>query len=323
MDKYFLKLVLTITGSVLLVAALIAGGFAVLHKDRADDFSVKNNSKDKYSEDISVPDQLKTTIAVFGTDKGELRTDVIFVVSIDKEKDFIEVVSIPRDTKVIWDAEQKAAMRATKGYSASISKINEMLVHGGKENIYELTIAEIEKLTDVKVDNYIIINLDIFKEVIDVIGGVEVDVPQRMYYTDRSQGLYIDLQPGVQVLDGEHAEMFVRFRKYPTGDVARVYAQQLFMNGVIKEIQQPSTLIRIPKLINIVFDKIDTDLSIKEMLKYATLIEDFSLTNVKFNVLPGIGRYENGVSYFIVDEEARLEMIKNRYEQSQSKNGSN
>lgn len=312
MDKSFWKLVLSVMGIVLLAAGVVAGVFSVLHKDEVGVSTSPNTVKNTEQEEIEESGQLKTTIAVFGTDKGELRTDVIFVVSLDKEKDYVEVISVPRDTKVLWDSEQKAAMRETKGYSASVSKINEMLVHGGKENIYRLTIAEIEKLLDVKVDNYVIVSLDIFKEVIDAIGGVEVEVPQRMYYTDRSQGLYIDLQQGLQVLDGEHAEMFVRFRKYPTGDVARVHAQQLFMEGFIRQITKPSILIRVPKLINIVFDKVDTDLNVKEVLKYVSMIDDFTLSNVKFNVLPGVGQYENGVSYYMVNDTARLEMISAR-----------
>jgi polyisoprenyl-teichoic acid--peptidoglycan teichoic acid transferase len=127
-------------------------------------------------------------------------TDTILYVSV--VGDVVTLIAIPRD--IYLDAWQ--------------TRINSMYFYQGAEGLRRT----VEELLSLPVDYYAVINLDLFENVVDALGGVEVNVPYRMLYTDRAAGLRIDLQPGPQVLDGENAAGFVRFRDSPRGDLDRI-----------------------------------------------------------------------------------------------------
>ncbi|MGL4343624.1 MAG: LCP family protein [Cellulosilyticaceae bacterium] len=251
-------------------------------------------------EDMKPTKDISKTVAVFGVDKDGYRPDVIFLVHFDSKTNRAKVVSIPRDTKVIWSDEQKDILRENGRYVVSKSKLNEMTSYGGIENIRELTVKHIEDMMDVTVDNYVVVNIDAFKQIVDAIGGVEVDVPQRMYYQDRSQGLYIDLQPGLQVLDGDKAEQLIRFRKgYVEGDMGRIKTEQLFLEAFAKKVMSPAIIKDIPKLIPILFKAVKTDVGLGELIGYYPYVKNFDINNLSFHTLPGEATYEPGAWYFI------------------------
>lgn len=255
------------------------------------------------------PDPINKTLAVFGVDEDGYRTDVIFVVNYNSETGKSRVISIPRDTKVDWSEEQQAKMEEIKGYSVSVSKINEMTSYVGMEHINEFTIPEIEELLDIQIDNYVIITIDAFKQIVDAIGGVEVDVPvldgNGLHYDDNSQDLHIHLDPGLQLLDGEAAEGLVRFRKgYAEGDVGRIKTQQLFLEAFAKKITSPQIITKIPNIIKTVFDTVSTDIKLSEISGYLPYLKSLSTDKLTFNIIPGEGQYIGSKSYFIVDEAA-------------------
>ena len=255
-------------------------------------------------------ESIKRTVAILGVDGGQLRPDALMVVRFDTATGSTDIFSVPRDTKVVWSERQKEAMQNEKGYAISVCKINEMLVYAGKNNIKETLLDELENILELTIDNYVIVSLDAFKNVIDAIGGVELDVPQRMYYIDPYQDLYIDLYPGVQVLDGDKAEQFVRFRSYPEGDVARVRTQQMFLKALADKVLSPQMIFRIPQLVSVLFDAIDTDIGFVDAMKYVPLVTAFDPSQITYTILPGEGRYENGVSYFFVDEQEKEALLK-------------
>lgn len=249
------------------------------------------------------------TVAVFGTDEAGRLTDVIFIAHFKSETNEVNLLSIPRDTKVEWTEEQVSVLPQRHQWVRS-GKINEMTSWGGIENIRPLTITTIEKLLGVKIDNYVIVNLDAFRQIVDAIGGVEVEVKQRMKKDDYSQNLHIDLYPGVQVLDGEKAEQFVRFRDYPTGDLGRIEAQQQFLEAFAKKVLSPEILTKIPKIVPILFTSIKTDIGITEIPSYYPYLKSFDMKQLYFNVLPGEARMEDGLSYFFVDDEAVCTLVQ-------------
>lgn len=141
-------------------------------------------------------------------------------------------------------------------------------------------------------------------------GGVEVNVPMRMYYEDPYQDLYIDLQEGVQTLDGKHAEMLVRFRKgYAEGDVGRVKTQQLFLEALAKKVTSPEMITKIPQLVPVLFDAIKTDTQLSEITGYYNYMKAFDTQNMSFDIIPGEGKMMNGKSYYVIDEAAMPEFI--------------
>ncbi|WP_305767390.1 LCP family protein [Candidatus Epulonipiscium viviparus] len=249
-------------------------------------------------------EEVNKTVAVLGTDAQGYRTDVIIVANYNSITGKINLVSIPRDTRVEWTQAQKTAMRKQHGYTMSVTKINEMSSYTGIDNIDNYALAYIENLLGIQIDNYVIVSLTAFREIVDAVGGVYIDVPIDMYYYDPIQALYIDLKAGPQLLDGVKAEQFVRYRSMPGGDVDRIKMQQLFLEAFADKVLSPSIILKIPNLIQILFSSIKTDISITEIFQYYGYLKDFSLDNLHFYTLPGKGQYIGHISYFIPDMAA-------------------
>ena len=260
-------------------------------------------------------DPINKTLAVFGVDEDGVRTDVIFVVNYNSETGKMRVISVPRDTKVNWTMEQQSIVEMKKGYTITTSKINEMTSYGGMDNIRRLTIAQIEEMLDLQIDNYVIITLDAFKQIVNAIGGVEVDVPdiggKGFNYDDNSQDLHIHLEPGVQLLDGEAAEGLVRFRKgYVEGDVGRIKTQQIFLEAFAKKITSPGIITKVPNIMNTIMNAVTTDIKLSEIPSYLPYINSMNAENLTFNIVPGEGEYIDGKAYYIVDEAALPEFMQ-------------
>ncbi len=315
-QKKLLKLFLKTIAITMAVCTVVIGvgigayyGFIYDGKKAKPDgtLSAEDQEKEDQKQAVSVINQ---TIAVFGIDADETRTDVIFVVNFNSKTNKVKVLSIPRDTKVEWTETQRSKLREYKGTNIYTTKINEMTAYGGIENIRDFTINQIENMLGVKIDNYVIINLEAFRKIVDTIGGVEVDVPSRMYYRDRAQGLFIDLQPGLQLLDGSKAEQLVRFRQYLNGDVDRIQVQQLFLKAFAAKIMSPQTITKVPQFIPILFSYIKTDVSLSQIAAYYPFLQSFNMNYLSFNTLPGEGRYEGGISYFFPDRQAMGTLIE-------------
>lgn len=300
------------------ILALVVGALVYVYNQYLYDgsagsiFSTKEN------------DPINKTLAVFGVDEDGVRTDVIFVLNYNSETEKMRIISVPRDTKVEWTESQSELVKSLKGYNISTSKINEMTSYGSMDNIRELTIAQIEDMLDIQIDNYVIVTLDAFKKIVDAIGGVEVDVPtlggKGLHYDDNYQDLHIHLDPGVQLLNGEEAEGLVRFRKgYAEGDVGRIKTQQLFLEAFAKKITSPSIIVKIPNIINTVMNTVSTDIKLSEVSSYLPYINSMSSENLTFNIVPGEAEYIDGKSYYIVDEEAIPKFLEEVFSDEQDK----
>ncbi|OON98042.1 MAG: hypothetical protein ATN32_04925, partial [Candidatus Epulonipiscium fishelsonii] len=276
--------------------------------------SDSNLSDDMLNQnDIKIDEMAKEdvnkTIAVFGTDVDGFRTDVVLVVNFNSITNKIKVISIPRDTRVEWSSEQKDLMTERRGFTQTVSKLNEMTAYAGIENIRELTIGYIEAVLGVKIDNYVVVSLDAFREVIDAIGGVEVYVPKDMDYNDPYQDLYINLEQGIQTLDGEEAEEFVRFRHDKDGDLGRIERQQLFLDAFVDKLLSPAIATKIPQLISVLSSSIKTDASISEILECYPYLKEFDASDLEFYLIPGKAQYVGDISYFIIDMDQMTDFV--------------
>ncbi len=239
---------------------------------------------------------------VAGVDEDGYRTDLILLCRYNLSDDSLKILQIPRDTKVENQRSDK--------------KINS--AYGSPEKT-EALFDEIEIVTGIRPQRYVIVSFKAFRELIDVIGGVEVDVPMRMYYTDPYQDLTIDLYPGTQVLDGKKAEMFMRFRKnndgtgYPNGDIDRMAAQRQFYDAVKDKLLSGSTVLKAPQILGIINENVETDFNGDDIVRYIGRIPKFKTENIKIMSLPGEGGYANGISYFFYDETATKELIEQEF----------
>lgn len=250
-------------------------------------------------------------LAVFGVDGDESRTDVIFIVHYDEKNKQVNLLSVPRDTHVYVCEEAREIMDEVGRWYPTECKINEVHSYAGKENGPACSIAQLEDLLGISIDHYVKVNLEGFKKIVDAIGGVEVDVPQDMYYKDPIQDLYIDLKQGPQTLDGAQAEQLVRFRSYPNGDVDRVQVQQLFLKAFCAKILNTKTILtNLPTLIKSMYEYMTTDMGLTDLVKYAKAANSLSLDKIHMETLPGVGQYIGKVSYYIHDEEATKKVVR-------------
>lgn len=199
------------------------------------------------------------------------RTDTMLLTRFNPENGTITVLSIPRDTRV-----------EIPGYGTG--KINAANVYGD----VELTVRVVsETLNYTPIDRYIRIDTQAFRELVDLVGGVEVNVPKRMVYTDHTQKLYIDLQPGLQTLNGEQAEGFVRFRYDELGDIGRAQRQQMLIKALQKKLANPVMVTQLPKIYGVLQKYVDTDLTFAELMAIAQFSLRIPPENLRLILLPG------------------------------------
>lgn len=260
-------------------------------------FSKLQDSKKQADESSSFSQQLN--IVVMGVDKREDdvgRSDTLFLVSIDPKTHKVFQLSIPRDTRV-----------RIPGYGWD--KINHAYALGGKD----LTVETVEDFLGVKIHHSVEIDFHGFYRIVDAIGGVDIDVEKRMYYEDpwdEDGGLIIDLQPGMQHMDGKTAITYVRYRD-EDGDIGRIERQQKFMRAVIEKVSSPGIITRLPAIISEVSSAVETDLSTLELLNLGRFFKESKDQGLQTNMgmVPGEGHYIQGISYWIPDMDELLSSI--------------
>ncbi|UCH32979.1 MAG: LCP family protein [Armatimonadota bacterium] len=223
----------------------------------------------------------QVSILVLGvdSDKDPRRSDTIMVARVDLTQQRLGVVSIPRDFHV-----------AIPGHGTQ--KINGAYSLGG----VDLARRTVESLIGIPCDYFITINSPGLAQLVDALGGVEVNVDKRMYYRDRRGGLYIDLQPGEQRLNGEQAVGYVRYRHDRMGDLKRIERQQAFLRAVLGEALQPRNIPRLPKLLKLFTETVQTDLMADDLQGIARLVEEMGPDAAKAATLSGTPVDIRGIS---------------------------
>ena len=238
-------------------------------------------------------------IIVAGVDEGGYRTDLLMLCQINRYTGELNILQIPRDTKVQNRRNDK--------------KINSAYYSG-----YDCLRDEVAQVTGLIADDYIMLGFDGFTDVIDAIGGVRIDVPIRMYYTDPVQDLTIDLKAGKQRLDGEKAQMFMRFRQnndgpgYVNGAVDRIEAQKTLYSAVTKKLLSPVGWLRAPAVFSALKKNSETNMSGGELFG---VMRDVAATagNMEIHSLPGGGTYIGGGSYFVYDKNSTKALISENF----------
>ena len=227
------------------------------------------------------------TVLVLGMDNGGLRSDVMMVAFINGKTGNVDIVSIPRDTKV------------------RTGKITSVHAIGGVEQ----SIETVEALLDIKIDNYVKFSFKTFTDVVDALGGVDYYVPQDMYHDDPTQDLLINLKEGKQHLNGEEAEQLVRFRGYPMGDEQRIKVQQDFIKELVKQNLNPTILAKIPVLTATIGKTVETDIPEGEWASVASVAFKMDKESLNTHQMPGGAKYINGASYYLQDEAETNKLI--------------
>lgn len=268
------------------------------------------------SADVSseAKDQL-LNIALLGTDGDGFRTDVNIVASLNLTTKEVHLISVPRDTRVVMTDDMIAYLEKNDRTIPQANgvygqcKLTEVHAYAGEGNRSTFTVAMLEEILGIDIDYYVKVDLDAFKDIVDAVGGVEFDVQERLYYSDPAQGLYIDLYPGPQLLDGEKAEMLVRFREgYAQKDLKRIEVQQEFLKAFISQVCSSDKIMsNLDSYIKIFMEKVESDMPVATALKYAGYIKEIDLAAITTDTIPG-----EGGAYFDMDEEGTKELVDYR-----------
>lgn len=217
------------------------------------------------------------------------RSDTLMLAMLNLKDKAIDIISIPRDTRVKIEG------------LAHQTKINHAHTNGGTE----LTQKTVEQLLGVPVHNYIETNFQGFENIIDTMGGVDLDVEKRMYYPAED----IDLRKGQQHLMGHDALGYVRFRSDGKGDIPRIERQHKFLKALADQVLQPSTILKLPKITGELRSYVKTNMSVQDLLVLIGEFKNINSQKIRFFNIPGKPEYHGGGSYFVVDEEQLKALI--------------
>jgi LCP family protein required for cell wall assembly len=240
-------------------------------------------------------DSKRVNVLLLGTNQG--LSDTIMLGSFDTELKRVDVVSVPRDTYYERD-----------GYSdPGFLKINSILETDGETAIAE---AVSNILGGVPIHFYEIISDDGVANIVDAMGGVDIDVPVDMHYADPGQDLYIDINAGPQKLDGAHAVQYLRFRSgYATGDLGRVDAQQSFLKEAFKQ----SIGVGFPKVAKTAISELDTNMKTNIAIRIASKAVGMESKDIETYMTPGESYMNYNTSYYNVDKAGAADMMHRIY----------
>ncbi len=232
-------------------------------------------------------------------------TDTIMLVSWNMDTNKIDIISVPRDTYY-----------ERKGYSSPAQKkINAAY---GAEGIIGTANSVSDVLYGIPINYYAVVDYDSVRTIVDGIGGVPVNVEKAMKYDDPTDTppLHINIPAGEQVLDGDHAVQYLRYRKgnhgggYAEGDIGRVKAQQEFVKSAFKQALDHG-LIDSVKLIT---KNVESDITVGAATKFALKAVGLDSDAISTYTLPGVGQYIGNVSYFIQDKDETKDMLREIYD---------
>ena len=227
------------------------------------------------------------TILCCGIDDASMSTDTMIVGKIDTKAHTMDFVSIPRDLliNVPWDCRKLNSV-----YAGS---------KGGEEGIKAL-LLQIKRITGFDVDCYAFIDLFCFSWAIEALGGVWFDVPCEMSYIDEAQDLYIDLQPGYQLLNPYEAMGLVRYRyTYENGDIDRIELQHSFLKSVMSQLISAGNIPNLPFLLRVARENMQTNLSTGNMAWLAFQLLRTDEENINFFTMPVDTFYLRDYSYAV------------------------
>ncbi len=241
------------------------------------------------------PGKRKVTLLIVGADENRdhrkrvvntmARTDTIIVAQVDFVNQRIHALSIPRDTLV---------RIPRHGWG----KINSAHALGGPKLLVE-TVSTL--LGNLQIDELVVVSYKAFEEAVDALGGVTIEVEKRMRYHDNWGDLHVDLEPGVQHLNGKQALGYVRFR-HTDSDFHRIERQQKFMRAVKERLKDPSVWMRAPQVLAAGLRHTRTTMDFEQLLALALFARQLNDEQIRMETLPV--RDGSGTSLIVKREEA-------------------
>lgn len=248
-------------------------------------------------------DKNRVNILMLGVNDG--MTDTIMLGSYDLDAQHVDVISIPRDTYYPREGAKSAAAKKIN----SIYNVNKAV---------GTATAVSDVLFGMPINYYVVIDYDVVRKVVDSMGGVPMNITFHMHYSDPydKPPLKIDIPEGYQVLSGDKAVQFLRFRKgnggyagYPEGDIGRIKAQQEFIKSAFRQ----ALGLSLPKVVATTLENVDSDLPLGMATKLAAKAVRLDGEDMQTYLLPGKSGTQDGLSYWFADEDEVEKMLMEIY----------
>ncbi|WP_166510977.1 LCP family protein [Desulfallas thermosapovorans] len=212
---------------------------------------------------------------------GPWRADVIILVRVDPDSRQVSLLSIPRDTRA-----------HIPGHGT------EKIAHAHAYGAMPLTIAAVEELLQVQVDHYMSLDYVTFARMVDILGGIEIDVPREAVTN------HMHFKPGKQMMDGRTAYEYIHSRDEPQGDIARIERQQLFLRALLETVRDKAGGLDLVRMYLEFRKSSEISLSLADTLKLVLFARELSMDNLSMQTLPGKPEYIHGISYWIADQQS-------------------
>ena len=262
-----------------------------------------SNTNDK---PISIKE--KTNILIAGLDDGgkSSRADTIIIASFDTKTNYTSLLSIPRDTYLLLSEATVSELKQKGVKIPSEIKFGELTAYTCSDGMEYLQ-KEITNTLGIHVDYYIKMDMSAFIKIVDAVGGVSMTIPDGgLYYNDPAQNLNISLNEGLQLLDGEKALMFVRYRfSYRNGDLDRIGVQQQFLKEIYSKSLNGNNLVeKATVLISVLTENTETNITFNDFASYLQYIPKINADNIQTFKLPvDVEQYNYSRSYVVIDNE--------------------
>ena len=265
-----------------------------------------NGNENIINDDAINKEEGQYLILLVGVDKNGnddntdfTRTDTIMLISADTKTGEMELMSIPRDSRVkIRD---------------KFDKVNHAHAFGG----IELTMQTLRQFLGLDIDYYVQVNYQALINIVDALGGVDYDVPEGINIHKGK----VKINPGPNHLDGNEVMWYLRTRNiYNNGDIGRVNTQQAFVKAMVDEMVKKSKDMNLMTFISNYIKYVKTNLPMSAMLDLAGHINSFSSDKMSTHTVPGMEQTINGTSYWIPDYDKTWQIVDDSYSNFKLKN---
>lgn len=214
------------------------------------------------------------------------RSDALILATLNNKTKTVKMLSIPRDSYVyIPSVEHKDKITHAHAYGGTLS-----------------TIDTVEQLLDVPIDYYVRMNFNAFIDVVDALGGIEAEVPYKLHEKDEFDRNAINLEPGLQHLNGSQALALARTRKQDS-DIERGKRQQEILTAIINKVSSVGSITKYDDVIKALGDNMKTNMTFSEMKSFLSYLTQ-GMPRIDSLTLEGTDDMSTGVYYYKLNQES-------------------
>lgn len=259
----------------------------------------RGDKSDKRDEVVGAKDPV--AFLILGMDEREKendvgRPDVLMVVTVNPNDKTVKLLSIPRDTYTYIPIVDKYD-KINHSYSLAESQQADTGI--------ESTIKTVEELLDIPIDYYVKLNFEAFVEIVDHVGGVDINVPRDFRQKAYDNGPWLEFKQGPAHLDGEHALAYVRMRKAFGGDLGRNERQREVLQNLIRQSSNIANITKIDDILETLGKNVRMNLTAPEILQLQRLYGNVPKENIETIVLEGHDNHDGRYYYMLNDGEAQ------------------